>query len=157
MIDMLSGHGADIVKFAGDAVIAVWQVSRIKSPQHPLHNPYQQPLNTLYTLLSTTPRPALHALCNPPKPALHTLYTSPKQSLNTLCTLLCTPPKPALHTPKPALHTPHPPTPPCTHQVNRATRSAADTAALATAVCLEMNAALDQYVCQDLPPGCTLR
>jgi class 3 adenylate cyclase len=57
MIDMLTGHGADIVKFAGDAVIAVWQV-------------------------------------------------------------------------------------------NRATRSAGDTAALAAAVCLEMNAALDDYVCQ---------
>jgi len=36
---MLSGHGADIVKIAGDAVIAVWQVSRTTSPEHPLHTP----------------------------------------------------------------------------------------------------------------------
>ena len=80
MIDMLTGHGADIVKFAGDAMMAVWQVDKTATG--------------MGTGTGTGAGPG-HA--------------------------------------------------------------AADTAALAVAVCLEMGAALDEYTCQGLPKGCTLR
>ena len=69
MIDMMTEHGADIVKFAGDAVMALWEVKKM----------------------------------------------------------------------------------------GLSSNAAAETALRATAVCLKMNAAMDNYTCRDLPKGSTLR
>jgi hypothetical protein len=159
MIDMLSGHGADIVKIAGDAVIAVWQGLAYILRIHCRSNDQ---------ILSAGPCLYFAYLmcikCGDPRvfrrlklPAGNTLqisdafndkngsklrYRDQGESVSLYLNV---------ELEQSRCHGP------AVWQVNRATRSAADTATLATAVCLEMTSALDEYVCQGLPPACTLR